>query len=425
MKTLSTSVLLRKIFLIMIFSCSVTVSGAQIFSAAQLYEKGYTAFQSKDYKHATLYLFAYIQKQPAAMQNQSFAQKVKEVYEYSEERVATGTEPRGDQACACVRPTEHNKPAMERPDAVDNEDEVQVPIFPGGVSNDLVASREPSGMTVSTGNLYFTANDEAGAAVWRTSQHSRPGDERVLYWEAGAKFGDIVYAKIGAFYYGYFFAERGNVITIKKVSLSGGNALTIATVTDIDIQNSRHNLITDGTDLYWQDASSIKKISINGGAVSTIEGSTFDSPTTPTPGIALQDDKIIYTRMDKIYFIQKGGSTQDHSARLVYDGNNPLNRITTLNVANNTIYWGEDNGKVRKKVGASITVVLGSGTGVPTSVNAEGTKIAWTYCSGGACTLKRSNLTTLAIKPNAHAVFVTPANRLFWGDRAGVHKRAF
>jgi len=122
-----------------------------------------------------------------------------------------------------------------------------------------VSSRKPSGLILSTGNLYFTSHDAAGAAVWRTSQTSVPGQESILYWEQGAKFGDIVFAQVNGVFFGYFFAEKAGVISIKRVPLSGGNAITLANVTSIDIANSRRNLLTDGINLYWQDADSVTR----------------------------------------------------------------------------------------------------------------------------------------------------------------------
>lgn len=70
----------------------------------------------------------------------------------------------------------------------------------------LVSSRKPDGMILSEGNLYFTSHDAAGAAVWRTAQSSVPGQEAILYWEAGATFGDIVFAKVD----GVFFLDTSS-----------------------------------------------------------------------------------------------------------------------------------------------------------------------------------------------------------------------
>jgi len=113
----------------------------------------------------------------------------------------------------------------------------------------VISSRKPDGLAVSTGNVYFTSHDTAGAAVWRTSQTFRPGQESVLFWEAGAKFGDIVFAQIAGNFFGFFFALKNNVLTIRRVPLTGGNATVITTITNVDIENSHHNLVTDGVNL--------------------------------------------------------------------------------------------------------------------------------------------------------------------------------
>jgi hypothetical protein len=135
----------------------------------------------------------------------------------------------------------------------------------------LITSRKPDGLAVSTGNVYFTSHDAAGATVWRTSQNSKPGQESVLFWEAGARFGDIVFAHIGGNFFGFFFARKNNVITIRRVSLTGGNATVIATVTDVDIENSHGNLATDGASLFWQDVRAVRKVSVNGGPITTLD----------------------------------------------------------------------------------------------------------------------------------------------------------
>src|SRR6476661_5709945 len=88
----------------------------------------------------------------------------------------------------------------------------------------LVSLRKPDGLILSTDNLYFTSHDDAGAAVWRMAQSSIPDQEGVLYWEAGAKFGDIVFAQVDGSFFGYFFATNAGVTTIKRVRLEGGKA---------------------------------------------------------------------------------------------------------------------------------------------------------------------------------------------------------
>ncbi len=287
--------------------------------------------------------------------------------------------------------------------------------------SDLVSYRKPDGLVVSTGNLYFTSHDDAGAAVWRISQNGKPGEEKILYWEADIKFGDIVYAKVGFDYFGYFFAEKRGTITIKRVSLTGGNAVVLATLTNIDIDNSHHNLITDGTSLYWQDVSSIRKMSVNGGAITTLDGT---GSNTPTAGIDLQGDRIIYADRDKIYFVPTTGAIAIPALRLISAREN---FITSLHVASaTTIYWSENDRSIRKKVGGIVTLVQAAGPNFPTSISSSGTKVAWTQCASEACQLKKLGGATVTIADNAFGLFVSPVpNKVFWADEAGVHKRSF
>jgi hypothetical protein len=283
----------------------------------------------------------------------------------------------------------------------------------------LVSSRKPDGLVVSTGNLYFTSHDAAGAAVWRTSQNSVPGQESILYWEAGVKFGDIVFAKVGSNFFGYFFAEKSGVITIKRVSLSGGDATVLATMTNIDITNSHHNLVTDGTNLYWQDVSSIRKMSINGGAITVLDETRSN---TPTAGIALQNERIIYADVDAIRFVPTAGATTTPNVRTIVPTSSG---ITTLNVASSDIYWGERNGAVRKISGSTTVTLKSPGSRMPTSIAASGTKIVWTQCTNVSCQLKKYPITTVEIGDDAFGIFITPAGKTFWGDVAGVHRRLF
>ena len=283
----------------------------------------------------------------------------------------------------------------------------------------LVSSRKPNGLAVSTGNLYFTSHDAAGAAVWRASQSSVPGREAILYWEAGAKFGDIVFAQVNNSFFGYFFAEKSGVVTIKRVPLSGGNATVLATVPSVDIINSHHNLVTDGVNLYWQDDNSINKMSISGGEIIVLDQTT---PNTPTAGIDLQNDKIIYADVDIIRFVPTAGTIINPNLRIIFD---KTSGVTALHVGPSHIYWGERNGSVKRKASGSIPQTLrGPGSFIPGSIGTSGSRFAWTQC-GSTCQLKRSVGFLLPIGANAFGLFITPAGIMFWGDANGVHRRAF
>ena len=126
------------------------------------------------------------------------------------------------------------------------------------VTTGLVSSRPPDGLILSTGNLYFTSHDAATASIWRAAQSANPGQEFLLYSEPGARFGDIVFAQVDGVWWGYFFSTRAGVVSIKRVPLTGGAAITLATMTNIDVANSHRNLVTDGVNLYWQDDRSVR-----------------------------------------------------------------------------------------------------------------------------------------------------------------------
>jgi hypothetical protein len=281
----------------------------------------------------------------------------------------------------------------------------------------LISSRQPDGLAVSTGNVYFTSHDAAGATLWRTSQNSNPGKESVLYWESGARFGDIIFAKINNTFFGYFFAKKSGVISIKRVSLSGGNATTLTTVTNIDIDNSHHNLVTDGTNLYWQDVNSIRKMSINGGSISILDQTT---PNTPTAGIDLQNNKLIYADGRAIRVVS---TTGDGSPTTITQASE---QVSTLRGAILYVYWGERSGALRRKApGLSTETIQNSSGYVPISIATYGSAFAWTQCGSALCQLKGSSGTIVSLGADAIGIFLTSASKVFWGDAAGIHSLPF
>ena len=289
----------------------------------------------------------------------------------------------------------------------------------------LISSRKPDGLILSTGNLYFTTHDAAGATVWRTSQTSVPGQETVLYWEAGARFGDIVFAQVGGSFFGYFFAQNGGVITIKRVSLSGGNATTLATITNVDIANSHRNLVTDGVSLFWQDDRTVRRMSINGGAVTVLDGAT---PNTPTAGIALQNDRVIYASVREIRFVPKTGAITNPALRVIATA---ATTVTALHTVSNGVYWGERSGAVRLKVGPTVTTLPATPNLIPTSISSSGFTAGamevWTQCGSQSCLLHIQTAVTsgssIPIGADAIGATVLSSGKIFWGDSAGIHRR--
>jgi hypothetical protein len=290
----------------------------------------------------------------------------------------------------------------------------------------LVCFRRPDGLILSTGNLYFTSHAASTASVWRAAQSAIPGQEILLYSEADARFGDIVFAEVDGAFFGYFFAEKGGVITIRRVPLTGGAATVVATVTNVDVANSHRNLVTDGVNLYWQDDRAVRKVPIRGGAVTVLDTA---SPNTPTAGIALRNGNIIYASVADIRFVPTGGAITSPTVRTIVTASS---RVTALYTVSNGVYWGEQSGAVRLRVGSTTTTLPSTPGLVPTSISTNGFTAgaaqAWTQCGAQSCRLQfafPSFNSSQAIGADALGVTVTSSGNVFWGDAAGVHRQVF
>jgi hypothetical protein len=290
-----------------------------------------------------------------------------------------------------------------------------------------VSRRKPDGLILSTGNLYFTSHDAAGATVWRTSQLAKPGQEALLYREPGAKFGDITFAKVDGRFFGYFFATRGGAVQIKRVPLTGGQAIVLASVGDaIDIENTHHNLLADGVNLYWQNVDSILKMPIRGGAITVLD--TTDQ-NTPTAGIELQNGRIIYASLNAIRFVPTAGASSSPLLRTIATASSG---VSALHAVSNGVYWGERNGPVRRKVGTTTRTLSSSTVLFPNSISTSGQTAGglevWTACNNQGCRLRIERPffdASIPIAADAFGVSVTSSRVVFWGDAAGIHRRAF
>jgi hypothetical protein len=304
-------------------------------------------------------------------------------------------------------------------------------VSPAPLGSTLVSRRKPDGLILSTGNLYFTSHNALGASVWRAAQTSMPGQERLLYREAGAVFGDIVFAKVDGQFFGYFFAKRetpsgGEVITIRRVPLTGGAATTLTTVTGVDVEDTHRNLVTDNVSLFWQDDSTVRKMPIRGGPVTVLDKTGLN---TPTAGLALRGGNLIYASVSDIRFVPKIGAITPPDLRTIVSTATP---VTALFVVSDGVYWGERDGSVRLKVGSTVTTLQPPTSFTPTSISTNGLTAgafqSWTQCVSGSCVLhfKPSVVgTPMSISADALGVSVTPSRNVFWGDATGVHRRTF
>ncbi len=296
----------------------------------------------------------------------------------------------------------------------------------GASTSELVSYRNPDGLILSTGNLYFTYHDAATASVWRAAQSALPGQEILLYSEPGARFGDIVFAQVDGAFWGYSLSHNGGATaTIKRVPLTGGAATVLATVTDVDVANSHRNLVTDGVNLYWQDVHSVRKMPIRGGAVTVLDEA---SPNTPTAGLALQNGNVVYASVAAIRFVPVSGATTPPSARTIVTASE---RVTALHAVLGFVYWGEQSGAIRVVTSGSAPETISTiADFVPTSIstNVHGGVFAqaWTQCDSQSCRLHfdvpSGEDSLYVIDRNALGVSVALSGNVFWGDATGVHR---
>lgn len=287
-----------------------------------------------------------------------------------------------------------------------------------------VASRAVDGMVLSTGNIYFTSHDATGAHVFRTGQTSRPGQEIELYREGGgSRFGDIVWANVGGNFFGYFWVQQSDgTSVIKRIPLAGFSttAQTLSPpVSNIDIVNSHHNLTTDGHSLYWQDASSVRKMPIGGGPVTILDQTTT---STPTAGVYLRGTSLIYASGQAIRHVPTAGAiTAAHLRTLVTASSG----VTTILPFGERLYWGERSGAILMKASTGITTIKPPGGALATSIASLTTgELTWTQCGAGACEVAFRRAVGNWTSPTGARALGASTNgvTVFWGDEGGLRR---
>ncbi|WP_378029718.1 hypothetical protein [Actinoplanes sp. GCM10030250] len=292
-----------------------------------------------------------------------------------------------------------------------------------------VSLHKPDGMILSTGNIYFTSHDALGAHVFRTAQTSGPGDETELYREPpGNLFGDIVFAKVGGAFFGYFWTLDENAgSSIKRIPLTGAQEAHVVTepVNDIDIVNSYHNLVADGVNLYWQQSTSVNKIPISNGAVTSLDPCHAN---TPTAGVHQQGKTIVYASVNDVRFVPITGAVTTPQVRTIATADTTVTAI--LPVANGT-YWGERNGSIKLRTGSVTHTIQGSQSGIPSAMTTNGHTaggaLAWMQSTSSGCEMRlKLHLSdiTVPVSDNALGTTMTSSGNVFWGDDSGVHRLA-
>ncbi len=288
----------------------------------------------------------------------------------------------------------------------------------------IVAQRIVDGMVLSTGNIYFTAHDNAGASVFRTAQTATPGQEAELCREPDCRFGDIVFAKVDDVFYGYFLALAHGVTTIRRIPLAPqpGQAAQIIgpPIADIDIASSHGNLVTDGSFLYWQSDTAISKMPVRGGAVTVLDTTPLTRPVT---GLHLVGPNLIYAVERVLYHVPADGSAADPpSLRVLFTTATgvaacaPLAGSVYVADRNGAVGWhsSDGSGQIKQNPGAAFI----------TSMAYDGvhSALAWTQMTSTWQVHLEAGVNTItsATGANPRLAMFNPAGTLHWVSDDGV-----
>ena len=305
------------------------------------------------------------------------------------------------------------------------------PVGRGFGKLETLSELQPARLVLSTGNVYWTTNVDpvsgvGYARIYRMSKAGEPGTERLIYQEesdGSTYFFDLTYAKIGTQYFAYFVVNKADERTsaIKRVSLGGGAARTIATAPGYV---GARELVTDGTYLFWADEGGLRRVSISGGPVTTLS-------TAPDQGeLALTGSRVYFSSAKRIRSVAKLGGDERQELTTGSYINGLFARSGFLGTS---LYWAETDGSVRGRSSFGLRTTYQNSfeedLGSASSVHAYQRWVAWTDCkpSEEGPTVCRAHVrtgnTTVAPRAGSFPVDVqTDGSAMFWGDSLGLRK---
>jgi hypothetical protein len=289
---------------------------------------------------------------------------------------------------------------------------------------DFVSRNRPSRLIQSTGNLYWTANrftpsGQWVASVYRTSKQAIPGQERVLFQMAHhgeLAFGALAYAKNGSTYYGFVVVNNllAQTSEILRFPLGGGAGQVLA---PSPTYIGQRDLITDGSTLFWADASGLRSISTQGGTLTTLVNGTG------IVKVAMGTTHVYYATGTHIRAVRKTGG----SIVAVATTDTDVTALFVRPATNSSVYWGESNGSVRSLVfGLPIRHTYQQPTAGKKirSVASEGSAVVWADCSPSLVCRVAERVSTFTFTLASDQLAVSDIHidsaAVFWGASAGV-----
>lgn len=259
---------------------------------------------------------------------------------------------------------------------------------PGEVSQALtgptqVATTSPTSLVQSTGNLYWTSRRTQffprlfTATLWRAGKSNTPGQEIALYSEQSTtafSFGGVTYAQVGGVWYGFFAVNYNSTsAAIKRVPLTGGSAVTLATVTS----PIGRRIATDGQNVYFGDSTGVRFCSVYGGGADTLA-----STASAVVGVGYAPWHLFYATTTAVYnYNFYSGAT----STIAISGYPPVGDLSVTpppaGTPDATVVWTDAYGVFAWR-GSSYNLFGAPGPGrIATSASFDGTNVLYTECT--------------------------------------------
>jgi murein DD-endopeptidase MepM/ murein hydrolase activator NlpD len=204
--------------------------------------------------------------------------------------------------------------------------------------------------------------------------------------------------------------QTSQTITL-TLSGGGGGSGTIAT----GLSNPT-DIATDGNEVFWSDygSSSIKKVSVNGGTVTTLFSGTYN-----TSGIALDSTYVYFGYGGELRKIAKSGGSI-----VVLASNNYA--VSHVAVDSASVYWTNYSEGTVKKVsinGGGVTT-LAAGPSGPSGITLAGNNVYWTEQNNPGSikyvSINGGSVNTLANNSNSLGI-ASDGTNIYWTENVFIN----
>jgi len=206
--------------------------------------------------------------------------------------------------------------------------------------------------------------------------------------------------------------QNVTTVTITVIlSNSSSGAATLAT----GLSNP-NDIATDGAYVYWTDSgsSSVKKVSVNGGAVTTLFSGIYN-----TSGVALDDSYVYFGYSGDVKKVPKSGGSVITLASTSY-------AVSHLAVDSANVYWTSyGDGSVKKvPVNGGAVTIIATGSNSPSGITLADNKVYWTELSNpGAIKyvgVGGGSVGTLASNSNTPGI-ATDGTNIYWTENVFIN----